>query len=202
MNKRQQSAARTKKKLINAARTLLKEKGLSAINVEEITKTAGVAKGTFYVYFKKKEDIILEYSRLPFLEIAEELKNMQNAGLIEKLTRYFNRFMECVEFHGINICREWIKDVIDPNNIGNGQDGGKWVYDFEMLKEILETAVKNNELKKGAPVELLTHLIISQLYGMMTCWCMSDGKFEPLDWADEFCKIQLEAIFERYLTKE
>ena len=66
MNKRQQSAARTKKKLINAARTLLKEKGLSAINVEEITKTAGVAKGTFYVYFKKKEDIILEYSRLPW----------------------------------------------------------------------------------------------------------------------------------------
>ena len=92
--------------------------------------------------------------------------------------------------------------MIDPNNIGNGQDGGKWVYDFEMLKEILETAVKNNELKKGAPVELLTHLIISQLYGMMTCWCMSDGKFEPLDWADEFCKIQLEAIFERYLRKE
>lgn len=107
--------------------------------------------------------------------------------------------MECVEFHGINICREWIKDVIDPNNINNSQDGQKWVYDFEMLKEILENAVQNNELKKDTPIELLTHLIISQLYGMMTCWCMSDGKFEPLDWSDKFCKIQLNSILKEFL---
>jgi len=199
MNKRQQSAQNTRKKLIKAALKLLKEKGFNAINVEEITKTAGVAKGTFYVYFKKKEDIILEYSRFPFGEIAQELKNMRNTDLIEKLTCYFHRFMECVEFHGINICREWIKDVINPNDIGNNQDGGKWVYDFEMLKEILETAVNNNELKKETPVELLTHLIISQLYGMMTCWCMSNGEFEPLDWADRFCKIQLNAILKEFL---
>ena len=201
MNKRQQSAAETKKKLINAVRSLLKEKTLGAINVEEITKEAGVAKGTFYIYFKRKEDIISEYSRLPFFKITEELQNMQNVGLIEKLTYYFHRFMECVEFHGINICREWIKDVIDPNNIRNSQDGGKWKYDFEMLKNILETAIQNNELKENAPTELLTHLIISQLYGMMTCWCMSDGKFEPLEWTDKFCAVQLNAIFKDYLIK-
>lgn len=201
MNKRQQSAQNTRKKLIQAALKLLKEKGLKAINVEEITKEAGVAKGTFYIYFKRKEDIILEYSRAPFKEIADELKNMQGSDLIEKLTRYFYRFMECVEFHGINICREWIKDVIDPNNINNSQDGAKWIYDFEMLKEILETAVQNKELKENTPVELLTHLIISQLYGMMTCWCMSDGKFEPLDWSNKFCKIQLGVIFKKYLIQ-
>lgn len=199
MNKRQQSAQNTRKKLIQAALKLLKEKGLNAINVEEITKEAGVAKGTFYIYFKRKEDIILEYSRAPFSEIANELKNKQDTNLIDKLTHYFYRFMECVEFHGINICREWIKDVIDPNNIRNSQDGGKWEYDFEMLKEILATAVQNNELKKDTPIELLTHLIISQLYGMMTCWCMSDGKFEPLDWSDKFCKIQLNSILKEFL---
>lgn len=71
MNKRQQSAQNTRKKLIQAALKLLKEKGFKAINVEEITKEAGVAKGTFYIYFKRKEDIILEYSRAPFSEIAD-----------------------------------------------------------------------------------------------------------------------------------
>ena len=71
MNKRQQSAINTKKKLIQAALKLLKKNGLSSINVEEITKEAGVAKGTFYVYFKRKEDIIAEYSRYPFKEIDD-----------------------------------------------------------------------------------------------------------------------------------
>ena len=124
---------------------------------------------------------------------------MENMELIEKLTYYFRRFMECVESCGINVCRQWTKDVLDPNNVPKNKDGQKWLYDVEMLKNILENAVHNKELAQNTPVELLTHIIISQLYGMMTCWCMSDGKFEPLDWTDKFCRLQLKAILNPYI---
>ena len=59
--------------------------------------------------------------------------------------------------------------------------------------------LKNKELKENTPVELLTHLVISQLYGMMTCWCMSDGIFEPRDWTKKFADFQLTAILSEYL---
>lgn len=199
MNKRQISARNTRKKLIKTALNLLRDKGFDSINVEEITKAAGVAKGTFYTYFKRKEDIVLEISRAPFLEIQIELEQTENKNLTEKLTRYFHRFMECVESAGIHTCRQWIRDVIDPNNVPDDKDGQKWKYDFEMLKNILDKAVKNKELKKDTPIELISHIIISELYGMMTCWCMSDKKFEPLDWTEKFCKIQLECILRPYL---
>lgn len=68
-----------------------------------------------------------------------------------------------------------------------------------MLKNILNNAVRNGELKKDTPIELLTHIFISELYGMMTCWCMSDGKFEPKDWTKCFCEIQLKTILKDYL---
>ena len=196
MNKRQKSAVETKRKLISAGLELIKEKGFAAINVEDITKKAGVAKGTFYVYFKRKEDIVMEISRTPFGEIADELEQMENAELFEKLRHYFRRFMEQVAFCGIQVCREWIRNVIDPNNVPQTMDNKKWFYDYEMLESILKNA---KELKEDTPIELLTHIIISELYGMMLCWCMSDGKFEPLDWTDRFCDIQLTAIFEPYL---
>lgn len=196
MNKRQKSAVETKRKLISAGLELIKEKGFAAINVEDITKKAGVAKGTFYVYFKRKEDIVMEISRTPFGEIADELEQMENAELFEKLRHYFRRYMEQVEFCGIQVCREWIRNVIDPNNVPETMDSRKWFYDYEMLESILKNA---KELKEDTPIELLTHIIISELYGMMLCWCMSDGKFEPLDWTDRFCDIQLTAIFEPYL---
>lgn len=196
MNKRQKSAIETKRKLISAGLELIKEKGFDAINVEDITKKAGVAKGTFYVYFKRKEDIVMEISRTPFGEIAEELEQMENAELFEKLRHYFRHFMEQVEFCGIQICREWIRNVIDPNNVPETMDSKKWFYDYEMLESILKNA---KELKEDTPIELLTHIIISELYGMMLCWCMSDGKFEPLDWTNRFCDVQLTAIFEPYL---
>ncbi len=199
MNKRQTAALETRRKLITAGLELLKEKGFDAINVEDITKKAGVAKGTFYTYFKRKEDIVLDISRVPFGEIAEELEKMNDLTIIEKLPHYFYRFMECVESCGINVCRQWTRDVLDPNSVPDTKDGQKWKYDFEMLKGILEKAVSNGELKENTPVELLTHIIISELYGMMTCWCMSDGKFEPLDWTERFCEIQIDAIFKQYI---
>ncbi len=196
MNKRQKSAIETKRKLISAGLELIKEKGFDTINVEDITKKAGVAKGTFYVYFKRKEDIVMEISRTPFGEIADELEQMENAELFDKLRHYFQRFMEQVEFCGIQVCREWIRNVIDPNNVPETMDSKKWFYDYEMLESILKNA---KEFKEDTPIELLTHIIISELYGMMLCWCMSDGKFEPLDWTDRFCDVQLTAIFEPYL---
>lgn len=199
MNKRQLSAQETRKKLVKTALKLFKEKGFYDINVEDITKSANVSKGTFYTYFKRKEDIVLEITRAPFNEINDELRAMDNESIIERLTHYFHRFMECVEIVGIHVCRQWFRDVIDPNNVPDDKDSKKWFYDFEMLELILNDAIKKDELKEDTPTEFLSHLLICELYGMMTCWCMSDGKFEPLEWTDKFCKLQLKTILKNYI---
>ena len=200
MTNRQNAALQTKRKLIAAALELIKRNGFNAINVEDITREAGVAKGTFYTYFKRKEDIVLEISRAPFAEIAAELEAMRSLPLIEKLTHYVRRFMQCVQFCGIHICRQWTRDVLDPNEVPENKDAQKWQYDVDMLQNILKNAVQNGELKKNTPIDLFTHILICQMYGMMTCWCMSDGKFDPLDWTDRFCAAQLPALFGPYLT--
>ncbi len=202
MTKRQENALKTRQKLIDTAENLLKANGFNALCVEDITKNAGVAKGTFYVYFKHKEDIVSEICRGYFKQIETKIYEMDSADLIEKLSLYFDNFMKAVEIYGINICREWIRASIDPNTAPDNSDMSKWQYDIEMLQNILNNAVKNNELKKDTPVELLTHLFISELYGMMTCWCMSDGVFEPKDWTRRFSEFQLKAILDKYLICE
>ena len=202
MNKRQLAAKETKRKLIATALQLFKDSGFYQINVEDITRAAGVSKGTFYTYFKRKEDIVLEISRTPFAEISEELENMKDVGIVEKLSHYFRRFMECVEFCGIHICRQWTRDMLDPDNVPDNKDSQKWAYDVGMLQDILKKAVDNKELSESTPVELLTHLIISELYGMMTCWCMSDGQFEPLEWTERFSEVQIKTILEAYITNK
>ena len=199
MTKRQENALKTRQKLIDTAEDLLKANGFNALCVEDITKAAGVAKGTFYVYFKHKEDIVAEICRGYFKEIETQINKMSGSDLIEKLSLYFDNFMKAVELYGINICREWIRATIDPSTAPDNTDMSKWQYDVDMLKNILNNAIKNKELKENTPVELLTHLIISELYGMMTCWCMSDGIFEPKDWTRKFSEFQLKAILDKYL---
>jgi hypothetical protein len=75
----------------------------------------------------------------------------------------------------------------------------KLEFDILTLKSILSSSVENGEMCENTPVDELTYLINSQLYGMMTCWCMSDGSFEPTKHTNLFCDIQLEAILKQYI---
>lgn len=45
-------------KLLSSAFELFKDKGVTSVSIDEIVKRAGVAKGTFYLYFKDKFDLI------------------------------------------------------------------------------------------------------------------------------------------------
>lgn len=47
-------------KIISAAETLLMEKGFYALNMDQVARTAGLAKGTVYLYFKTKEELFLK----------------------------------------------------------------------------------------------------------------------------------------------
>lgn len=46
-----------KEKLLRSAYNLFTNKGLERTSIQDIASNAGVAKGTFYLYFKDKEDI-------------------------------------------------------------------------------------------------------------------------------------------------
>ena len=50
----------TKDLLMNSAKEILAENGYSNTKIEDITKNANLAKGTFYIYFKTKEDLMIE----------------------------------------------------------------------------------------------------------------------------------------------
>jgi TetR/AcrR family transcriptional regulator, transcriptional repressor for nem operon len=44
--------------LLDAAQSLVVEKGVSATTLDDVTRRAGVAKGTFYLYFRSKDDLV------------------------------------------------------------------------------------------------------------------------------------------------
>jgi TetR/AcrR family transcriptional regulator, transcriptional repressor for nem operon len=44
--------------LLDAAQSLVVEKGVAATTLDDVTRRAGVAKGTFYLYFRSKDDLV------------------------------------------------------------------------------------------------------------------------------------------------
>src|SRR5262245_42885764 len=57
--------------LLNAARQIFAEKGVEAARVSEIVACAGVAQGTFYLYFTSKTSLVLALTEEVYAEIRE-----------------------------------------------------------------------------------------------------------------------------------
>ncbi|MCI5739739.1 MAG: TetR/AcrR family transcriptional regulator [Ruminococcus sp.] len=67
--------------LISAAFELFEHDGVSGVSIDDIVKKAGVAKGTFYLYFKDKFDLISKLilkKATDFLHLDAENMQIQN----------------------------------------------------------------------------------------------------------------------------
>lgn len=170
MTKREDKALQTKNKIIESAKYLIKENGFENVSVDDITKHAGVAKGSYYVYFKKKEDIISEIGCLEFRYINEEINKMNSLGIVDKLSYYAKRYKEGLLDLGIEISKCWLQDNLNCRC--------KLEYDFNVISNIINIGINNNEIKKEVNVNDLTYIIISILYGIMLIWIMSNGQIK------------------------
>ena len=59
-SKRQEQAAATQQQLLESARTVFTERGFQGTSVAAITDAANTAHGTFYLYFRNKEDVFIQ----------------------------------------------------------------------------------------------------------------------------------------------
>src|SRR6266404_4058991 len=67
----QRRSERTRAAIRDAANVLFLEQGVDATSVDAICAGAGVSKGTFYLYFHRKEDLLLEYGLRRLRRIRE-----------------------------------------------------------------------------------------------------------------------------------
>jgi len=105
---------RTRRRLLEAARKVLAAKGYQATRIEDVTQATGVAKGTFYLYFKNKQDVTLAVMREvmaegeqallasrtgedPFLEILEP--NVAYARIVFERAGLFQAFLQFSHSH-------------------------------------------------------------------------------------------------------
>ena len=51
---------RTRQRILDAAETVFGERGYEAASIVDITRAAGVAQGTFYLYFNSKKAVFAE----------------------------------------------------------------------------------------------------------------------------------------------
>jgi AcrR family transcriptional regulator len=72
VDKRRRRAAATQEQLLAAARDVFEERGYLATTVAGITERAQTAHGTFYLYFRNKEDVFCEVMTSVAADLLQE----------------------------------------------------------------------------------------------------------------------------------
>src|SRR5210317_1044994 len=84
------------RRILEAAITVFAEQGYFQSTIAQIAKEAGVADGTIYLYFKNKDDILLQFfnykTKQVFGRFREEVDKADNA--IDKLRNLIRRHLE------------------------------------------------------------------------------------------------------------
>ncbi|GEO68322.1 TetR/AcrR family transcriptional regulator [Levilactobacillus acidifarinae] len=195
MTNRQVAAAATRKKLIDTTDQLIRKKGYDSISVEDITKASGVAKGTFYNYFKKKEDIIQALTQSHLSDLTAQIPKLGNQDPQDSIRHYLNAYLQVVVDSDVQLARQWIRYIVEPTN------HQKWEFDLGSLEQLLTNLVQEGRLSAATPVTPLAQLLTTEIYGLVFSWCISPETIDPLKDINTFCDLQLAAILKDYLTK-
>lgn len=91
---------KTREKLLNAAELEFGESGFHSVGISDITRRAGVALGTFYVYFESKEEI--------FRALVSYMSQRVRSWIAERLVDVPDRLT--AEQRGLELFLEFVRE--------------------------------------------------------------------------------------------
>jgi len=193
MNMRQRNALLTKEKIYNAAISLFEEKGYENTSIEDITTLAGTAKGSFYTYYKSKNDLVYHTVEV-FNEVA--INSYEEASTCDTFEKQLLKFIELL-YKGVEDVGKEILKALYRNNIVDAST--QVVNDMERdiytsVAKIVDYGLKTGELSDKNSRDFYLRKIIIPIMGIDYYWCCSEEKIEIVELATSEIKVLLDGL--------
>lgn len=165
-------AERTRAAIRDAANALFLHDGVESTTVDAIVAAAGVSKGTFYLHFPRKEDLLLEYGTRRLLRIRDMLPD-----LIHRKT-----FREALNEILDEVVRgkEWGRELTGRAILEIGTSAEKLPVDSlpNLILPLVELGQARGQIRTDIPADALSHFILRSILGALRDWGLGA---DPLD---------------------
>lgn len=151
-----------RKEILETAERLFLTKGYTKTTVNDILKEIGIAKGTFYHYFKSKEEVMDEIIMRIIKEDVAKAKVIVSNPNIPVLEKLFRVLMEQSPKSG-DIKDKMIEQFHQPNNAEMHQKSlvQSIIHLSPVLTEILEQGIEEGIFSTSYPQETIELLLSS-----------------------------------------
>ena len=174
LNKLKQQERETRENLIiDAARTVFGSKTYDQVSMNEIAKTAGIAKSSIYTYFPNQEALFVETAFRDTGKFIAALKKRVQEERSPSLETFINDYLD---YH-IEHDAHWrmITHFALHGNIGEAS-AEKLNQISRQVMDLLETVLKKFDYK--GDTRLLAHTLFATLSGIMISFRKYPGRSE------------------------
>jgi len=160
VNKREQ--------ILKAAIELFTKKGFEMTSVESIARRAKIAKGTFYNFFDKKEDVLLYFLDREISKSGDEIERKLGSAktIAEELGLVIPSYIKHI-FPNKEFTKVLVKERI--GKIGTGKNKNELVL-VQLVTELIDKAKQRNEIQQGIDSRRLAEMIFGFYTMYVTYW--------------------------------
>jgi AcrR family transcriptional regulator len=177
VGKREQGKVERKERLYEAALTLFRGQGYETTTVDQITRQAGLAKGTFFNYFPTKDAVLRymgarEVGRLGAATLSLS-GTSSSIGKLKRLMEALAASLECDR----DLVRLIFREGVTVADLMAGDAGGFSLQPMAVL--LIRQAQRQNEINPGLDPDILAAALDALYLQQLIRWCES-GKPYPL----------------------
>ena len=181
--------------ILEAAVKVFARQGFHQSTVAQIAKEAGVADGTIYLYFKNKDDILVQFFSFRAKQVfesfreevdraetsADKLRNLVRRHLAEFQRDRDGAVVYQVETHqNSRLVEAQIKEM------------SKMYRD--LISEIVEQGQQEGTIRKDLYVGLVKRFIIGAVDEVINTWLHSNGEYDLVSMADPLVELFIKGI--------
>jgi TetR/AcrR family transcriptional regulator, cholesterol catabolism regulator len=159
-----QRTERTRGSIRESANRLFLERGIDQTTVDAICEAAGVSKGTFYLYFHRKEDLLLEYGLTRLRRIREMLPELIGRKTLREAVN--------VMLDEVVRGKTWGREVTGRAllEMGTAWEGLAVEAPHKLIEPLIELAQARGEIRRDIPSDALAHFLLRSILGALRDW--------------------------------
>jgi TetR/AcrR family fatty acid metabolism transcriptional regulator len=171
------------------------EQGFFQSTISQIAREAGVADGTIYLYFKNKDDILLQFfgykTKQVFQSFREELDKADTAR--DKLRNLIRRHLE--EFQNDkNMAVVYQAEARSNSRLVEKQLQEMSKMYLDITAEIIEQGQEEGQIRKDLYVSLVKRFILGAVEEVINTWVLSGGKYDLVSMAEPLVDLIFRGI--------
>ena len=187
--------------ILAAAVTVFARQGFHQSTIAQIAKEAGVADGTIYLYFKNKDDILVQFfsyrTKQVFDRFRSEVKKAGNS--LDKLRNLIRRHL--TEFQrDRNMAVVYQVETHQNSRLAESQIREMSQMYQDLISEIVELGQQEGSIRKELYVGLVKRFILGAVDEVINTWLHSEKEYDLVSMADPLVDLLVRGIGTADLT--